>query len=926
MHKDYDSIYLKGVKVNNLKNIDLRIPHNKLTVITGVSGSGKSSLAFDTLYAEGQRRYVESLSSYARQFLGKLNKPEVDFIDGIPPAIAIQQKVQSRNPRSTIGTTTEIYDYIKLLFARIGRTYSPISGKEVKRHSTYDVFKYISSLPEGTKVIICFRYSPDKKKPLQDQLQLLKQQGYNRFLLEDRIIKTEELLENNNHKNTIELKIVIDRIKARKDDTLKSRLLDSIQTAFFEGKGECCVHSEHPEFLFQTFSARFEADGIEFELPTEHMFSFNNPIGACPLCEGYGKVLGIDQELVIPDTSLSIYQEAVVCWKGEKMQEWLKEFIRCAVKYNFPIHRPYYQLSSDERDLLWNGHNDLSGINDFFNYIENKKHKIQYRIMLSRYRGKTTCPECKGKRLKKEAQYVKINNASIGDLVDLSIFKLSEFFENIKLSKHDQEVSKRLMQEINHRLKTVLDVGLGYLSLNRLSVSLSGGESQRIRLASVFGGGLTGSLYILDEPSIGLHPRDTLNLIHVLKSLRDKNNTVVVVEHDEEIIRAADHIVDIGPGAGNLGGEIIFEGSISQLISKGQSLTAKYINGELQNIRNNNPEKWRNYIEIKGARLHNLKNIDVKIPLGIITAITGVSGSGKTSLIKGIFFPGLKRILGQAADKTGEHTSIIGDTHLVKDIEYVDQNPIGKSSRSNPATYIKAYDEIRKLYADLNQSKINGYKTSHYSFNVAGGRCEVCQGEGEIKVEMQFMADVYLVCEACEGKRFKDEILDIKHREKNIYDILEMTINEAVEFFSSSDNRTENKIAKILQNYIDVGLGYVKLGQSSNTLSGGESQRIKLATYLSQEKAQASVFVFDEPTVGLHFHDISKLLQSFKRIRDKGHTLVIIEHNPEVIRFADYIIDLGPEGGENGGELVFEGTAEDLSNCSRSITGQFVKI
>lgn len=924
MGQDTDQIKLKGVRVNNLKNIDIDIPHEKLVVITGVSGSGKSSLAFDTLYAEGQRRYVESLSSYARQFLGRLNKPEVDFIDGIPPAIAIQQKVISRNPRSTVGTSTEIYDYLKLLFARIGHTYSPVSGNLVKRHSIKDVVNYISGLPNGTKTIICFKYIFDNKRTYTENLELLTKIGYNRVLKDDKIIKIEELLDYPAKEKTKLLNIVIDRVKARDDEAFRARLSDSVQTAFFEGRGECCVltYGENPKT--ESFNNRFEADGIEFELPTEHMFSFNNPIGACPMCEGYGKVLGIDEDLVVPDKSLSIYQEAVVCWKGEKMQEWLKEFISKAAKFDFPVHRPYYMLTSDEKEILWYGKGSISGIHDFFNYVESKKHKIQYRIMLSRYRGKTTCPECKGKRLKKQAFYVKISGKSIGDLIDIPIYRLKEFFDKLKLNKYDKQVASRLLVEINIRLQSMLDVGLDYLTLNRLSVSLSGGESQRIRLATVFGAGLTGSIYILDEPSIGLHPRDTQNLIKVLQMLKKKGNTVVVVEHDEEIIRAADHIIDIGPGAGNLGGEIIFSGSLQELDQSGKGLTAQYIRGELQNPRNTHPQKWRNFIEVQGARHHNLQNIDVKFPLEVITVVTGVSGSGKTSLVKGVLFPAIKKILGQFGEKTGEHTLVSGDLHMIKDIEYVDQNPIGKSSRSNPATYIKAWDEVRKLYAEQKYAKSNGFKASHFSFNVTGGRCEVCQGEGEIKVEMQFMADVYLVCEACNGMRFKDDVLEVKFNEKNIFDILEMTVEEAVEFFNNSSGKSEKKIASLLQNYVDVGLGYVKLGQSSNTLSGGESQRIKLASYLSIEKAEPSIFVFDEPTVGLHFHDISKLLKSFSKIRDKGHSLIIIEHNPEVIRFADWVIDLGPGGGEFGGNLVFAGTPQDITKNKISVTGGYI--
>ena len=924
MSKDKNAIILKGVRVNNLKNINIDIPHGKFVVITGVSGSGKSSLAFDTLYAEGQRRYVESLSSYARQFLGRLNKPDVDFIEGIPPAIAIQQRVISKNPRSTVGTTTEIYDYLKLLYARIGRTFSPVSNTEVKRHNINDVVNYIISLPEETKTIVCFKYVFDKKRTINEHLEFLLKQGYNRVLSEHEIFKVEDIIKDKNLKKAEYINIVVDRIKARDDIALKTRLADSVQTAFFEGRGGCCIIHYGDKPVIKTFSSRFEADNIEFEEPSEHLFSFNNPIGACPLCEGYGKILGIDEDLIIPNKSLSIYQEAVACWKGDKMKKWLKEFISKSQKYDFPVHRPYYQLSLEQKDLLWHGNKTVSGIYDFFSFVESKKHKIQYRIMMSRYRGKTTCPECKGKRLKKEAFYVKINKKSIGDLIDISFYKLKDFFDNLKLNKYDKDVSLRILEEINTRLNSITDVGLGYLTLNRLSSSLSGGESQRIRIATMFGAGLTGSLYVLDEPSIGLHPKDTQNLIRVLKNLKDKNNTVVVVEHDEEIIRAADYIIDIGPGAGNYGGEIIFKGNITELRKNNKSLTAKYLNGKLQNIKNSDPANLRNYIEIKGARHNNLKNIDVKIPLNLITVVTGVSGSGKTSLVKNILFPALQKLKGGYGEKTGEHSSVEGDIHLIKEAKYVDQNPIGKSSRSNPATYIKAYDEIRKLFASQKYAKTNGYKPSHFSFNIDGGRCEVCQGEGEIKVEMQFMADVYLVCEACNGRRFKDDILEVKYKNKNIFDILEMSVGEAVEFFGESKDSTEKKITRLLQNYIDVGLDYVKLGQSSNTLSGGESQRIKLASFLSHEKAEPALFIFDEPTTGLHFHDISKLLQSFRKIKDKGHSLVIIEHNPEVIRFADRVIDLGPGGGDDGGELIFEGTVEELKKCKKSLTGKYL--
>ncbi|MDD4150639.1 MAG: excinuclease ABC subunit UvrA [Bacteroidales bacterium] len=920
-----DSISLRGVRVHNLKNIDVDIPHGKLIVITGLSGSGKSSLAFDTLFAEGQRRYVESLSSYARQFLGRMNKPEVDFIDGIPPAIAIQQKVNTRNPRSTVGTSTEVYEYLKLLFARIGKTHSPVSGTEVKRHNVGDVVDTILGFEEGTKVLICFTYVFNNVQTKEDQLQLIQKQGYNRVVCDEELFRIEDFIDDASLKAKKSVRIVLDRIVVKSDENQIGRVSDSVQTAFYEGRGECCIMQIESEArISQTFSNRFEADGIEFEIPTVHMFSFNNPIGACPVCEGFGKVLGVDEDLVIPNKSLSLFDNAVACWRGEIMQEWKKEFISKSAKFDFPIHRPYHQLSPQEKDLLWDGNSQLSGVNYFFKYLESKKQKIQYRVMISRYRGKTTCPECKGKRLKKEASYVKIKGYSIGELIDISMFELKDFFDKIKLTKYEKEVAERLLEEITTRLSSIVDVGLGYLTLNRLSSTLSGGESQRINLATIFGSGLVGSLYILDEPSIGLHPKDTENLIAVLKNLRDRDNTVVVVEHDEEIMRAADYIIDIGPKAGNFGGEIVFAGTPSEMIKKSNTLTSQYLKGLLTTRDSYERLKWNNFIEIKGARQFNLKNIDVKFPLGVATVVTGVSGSGKTSLIKTILYPALKKILGQFADKTGEHDAITGDIHLINDIEYIDQNPIGKSSRSNPATYIKAYDEIRKLFADQSHSKANGYKPSHFSFNVQGGRCETCQGEGEITVEMQFMADVHLVCEECGGKRFKDDILDVKFQEKNIADVLDMPISEAVEFFSLGKGRPEKKITALLQNYLDVGLGYVKLGQSSNTLSGGESQRVKLASFLSKEKMSPMIFVFDEPTTGLHFHDIRKLLQAFDKIRDKGHTLIIIEHNPEVIKFADWIIDLGPEGGDKGGQLMFAGTPEQIISSKDSVTGKYI--
>lgn len=920
-----EGIILKGVRVHNLKNINTFIPHGKLVVITGLSGSGKSSLALDTLFAEGQRRYVESLSSYARQFLGRMHKPDVDFIDGIPPAVAIEQKVNTRNPRSTVGTSTEIYDFLKLLFARIGKTYSPISGTEVKRHNVSDVVEKIIQLPQESKVFICFKYKFNNIENKTSQLNLIIKQGYTRIFLDNEIIKIEDLIDSEKLEKQKEIKLILDRIVIKTDDKQYSRIADSVQTAFLEGDGECCIYSEiNGEIKTFNFSNKFEADGIQFDIPSEALFSFNNPIGACPVCEGYGKILGIDEDLVIPDKSLSIYEDAVVCWKGEVMKEMKYEFIKKAAKYNFPIHKPYYELTPEQKDLLWNGNNEVIGINGFFEYLESKKQKIQYRVMISRYRGKTICPECKGKRLKKESFYVKIDGKSIGDLIDIPITELKDFFENIKLSNFDKKASERLINEIKLRLNALIDVGLGYLTLNRLSSTLSGGESQRINLATVFGAGLVGSLYVLDEPSIGLHPRDTKNLIKVLKQLRDKGNSVVVVEHDEEIIRFADYIIDIGPLAGIYGGEIIFEGTPEEMIKNSDTLTAKYLKGELSNPKNDTPDKSYNFIEIKGARHNNLKGIDVKFPLNVINVVTGVSGSGKSSLIKGVLYPAIKKRLSYTSEKTGEHKAIIGDFHLISDIVYIDQNPIGKSSRSNPATYIKAFDEIRKLFSEQKQSINNGYKPSHFSFNVPGGRCETCAGEGEIVVEMQFMADVHLVCEECNGKRFKDDILEIKFRGKNIYEVLEMSISEAVDFFGIDNDKTAQKISKLLNYYVETGLGYLKLGQSSSTLSGGESQRIKLASFLSQEKLQPTIFVFDEPTTGLHFHDISLLLKSFLRLKQAGHTLIIIEHNPEVIKFADWIIDLGPDGGENGGNLIFTGTFNDLINCKDSVTAQML--
>ena len=924
MPKANKKIVLQGVKVHNLKNISLDIPHGKLIVITGLSGSGKSSLAFDTLFAEGQRRYVESLSSYARQFLGRMDKPEVDLIDGIPPAIAIRQKVNTRNPRSTVGTATEIYDYLRLLYARIGKTYSPVSGKEVRRHQVQDVVAFFKNLEIETKVLVCFDYEL-KDATLPEQIELLSQQGFSRLLVNNTVKSFQDYIVTETGKPTY-LRIILDRLKVKDDEQLLNRLADSVQSAFFEGKGMCTLmyYSGKDKMQEVVFSNRFEADGITFETPTQHLFSFNNPVGACPLCEGFGLTLGIDVDLVIPNKNLSIYEEAVVCWRGEKMSKWKDRLIMNAGKFDFPIHKPYYKLSNEQKELLWTGNEYFDGLNDFFKHIEEKKYKIQSRAMLSRYRGKTLCPECKGTRLKKEADYIKIAGKSVADIVDFSIEELLDWFKNIELSDFDVKMSERILLEVNNRLQFLKDVGLGYLSLNRGASTLSGGETQRISLASSLGSSLVGSLYILDEPSIGLHPRDTSRLIKVLKQLRDENNTVIVVEHEEEIIRSADHIIDIGPAAGLYGGEVVFNGSLKKLLTQKNSITADYLTGVKLVKRVDDVHDWNNYIHLHGARQHNLKNLDVKIPLGITTVITGVSGSGKTTLIKNVLYPALKKRFGAYGERSGEYSRLTGDLHMIHDIEYVDQNPIGKSSRSNPATYIKAWDEVRKLFSAQKLSQVNGFKPAHFSFNVEGGRCDECQGEGEIKVEMQFMADVYLKCEACGGQRFKDDVLDVKFNGKNVADFLDMTIDETIDFLENEKGNFEKRIAKLLTHYRDVGLGYLKLGQSSNTLSGGESQRIKLASFLSNEKSLAAVYVFDEPTTGLHFHDISNLLSAFNKMRQKGHTIIIIEHNAEIIKNADWVIDLGPQGGDAGGNIVFEGKPVDLIKCKKSYTGKYL--
>lgn len=925
--KDAKYIEIQNARVHNLKNISLKIPRNKFIVVTGVSGSGKSSLAFDTLFAEGQRRYVESLSSYARQFLGRINKPEVDFINGIPPAIAIEQKVNTRNPRSTVGTSTEVYDYLKLLYARIGQTISPVSGQVVSRNSVTDVVDYINSFAEGTRLIISAPLKAKNGRSILQEVELLMQQGFSRIETNDEIIRIDELVksETENFCNG-SCNLVIDRAAVKPDEDSQSRFADSVQTAFFEGHGECLVkiykkggtESKH-------FSNHFEADGIEFEEPTVHMFSFNNPVGACPTCEGYGKVIGIDEDLVIPNKSLSIYQDAIACWKGEKMSKWKNELIYSADKFDFPIHKPFYELSEEQKFLIWTGNQYFEGLNQFFKHLEEGSYKIQYRVMLSRYRGKTVCPECKGSRLKKEAGYVKVAGKSLQELVLMPISVLKDFFSQMSLSDHDRKISNRILIEINNRLDFLNDVGLGYLTLNRLSSTLSGGESQRINLATSLGSSLVGSLYILDEPSIGLHSRDTEKLIKVLRRLQKIGNTVLVVEHDEEIIRAADEVIDIGPMAGQHGGEVVFQGAHTDLVKNPISLTTKYLTGMEEIPVPKQRRKWTNSIEVVGARENNLKNITTKFPLNALTVITGVSGSGKSSLVSKILTPALTKILGEYGEKTGLHDAILGDYKMISAIEFIDQNPIGKSSRSNPVTYLKAYDEIRKLLSDQQAAKIHKLKPSHFSFNVDGGRCDECQGEGTIKVEMQFLADVYLLCESCGGKRFKEDILDVKYKELNVDDILNLTVNAAIELFKQGKSSTEKKITKRLQPLQDVGLGYIKLGQASSTLSGGESQRVKLASFLAKEKHSPTLFIFDEPTTGLHFHDIKKLLDSFNALISRGHSILIIEHNLDVIKSADWIIDLGPEGGDKGGHLVFAGTPEKLVKEKKSYTAEALK-
>lgn len=928
-------IIIKRARVNNLKNLSVAIPRNKLVVITGLSGSGKSSLAFDTLFAEGQRMYVESLSSYARQFLGRMEKPEVDYIKGVSPAIAIEQKVNTRNPRSTVGTTTEIYDYLKLLYARIGKTYSPVSGQEVKRDSVSDVVDYIHKQKEGTRIMVACPLKISKSRKLTDELNLLLSKGFARVLEGGEVKFIEELTSpqaaGTKKKAAAKLKteeleyeILIDRAAVNaSDEDLTFRLSDSVQTAFFEGHGDCVIYVEGQKK--KQFSDRFELDDILFTEPTINLFSFNNPFGACQTCEGFGKILGIDEDLVIPDKSLSVYEGAIGPWRGEVMSEWAKPLIKNGIKFNFPIHRAYSDLTRKERDLLWEGNEYFEGINKFFKYLESKTHKIQYRVMLSRYRGRTTCPDCRGTKLRKDASYVKIADTSITDLVLMPIEEALVFFDALKLPAYEQKVSERILTEIRSRLEYMTKVGLGYLTLNRVTGTLSGGEFQRIKLATALGSALVGSMYIMDEPSIGLHPRDTARMVEVLKSLRDMGNTVIVVEHEEEIMRAADQIIDIGPDAGSHGGELIFQGTQKDIRGKIKSHTTDYLSGTETISVPARRRKWKDAVTVTGARENNLKNLTVKFPLGILTVVTGVSGSGKSTLIKKILYPALGRMSGSVAEVPGKYDRLEGDIAKISQVEFIDQNPIGKSSRSNPISYVKAYDAIRNLYADQPLAKQRGYKPSHFSFNVEGGRCDTCEGEGEIKVEMQFMADIFLKCDSCHGKRFKQEVLEVEHKGKNIFDVLDMTVEEGLEFF-----RDKKPVYEKILPLFEVGLGYVKLGQSSNSLSGGEAQRVKLASFLGKNNSDTTgniLFIFDEPTTGLHFHDISKLLKAINALVDQGHTVLVIEHNLEVIKCADWIIDLGPEGGEKkGGKLLFEGTPEDMvKKAKEGYTAEFLK-
>lgn len=919
------NILVKGARVNNLKNITVEIPRNKLVVITGLSGSGKSSLAFDTLYAEGQRRYVESLSAYARQFLGKMAKPEADFIKGLPPAIAIEQKVNTRNPRSTVGTSTEIYDYMRLLFGRIGKTYSPVSGMQVKKHTPEDVIATAQSYPEGTRIAVIAPVSLPEKRTFSQQLEIYLKEGYSRMVKDGEFIMIEDLLAADTPATADGYDLLVDRLAVEAAGDEASRLADSVETAFFEGHDEMSLLVWSESGLHRhDFSKRFDADGITFREPSELMFNFNNPYGACPKCEGFGKVIGLDPDLVVPDKSLSVYEDAVVCWRGEKMSEWKRELIHIAPHVGFPIHRPYCDLTEKELDLLWHGNGRFRGIDGFFKMVEENQYKIQYRVMLARYRGKTTCPVCHGSRLNKDASYVKIGGMTISDLVRMPVSDLREWFRNLQLGENDAKIAERLLVEINNRIGFLCDVGLGYLTLDRLSSTLSGGESQRINLATSLGSSLVGSLYILDEPSIGLHSRDTDRLIGVLRKLQQLGNTVVVVEHDEEIMRASDYIIDVGPEAGRHGGEIIYQGDVANLQKATGSYTVKYLNGEMSIPVPKRRRQWRDYIEVVGARQHNLKNIDVKFPLGVMTVVTGVSGSGKSTLVRDILYRAMVRHLGDPCDAPGLHKALRGDLHRISAIEFVDQNPIGKSSRSNAATYLKAFDEIRKLFAEQQSAKQMGFPAGYFSFNAEGGRCEECKGEGTITIEMQFMADIVIPCEACHGERYKKEVLEIKYRDKNINDVLNMTVNQAIEFFGESNESLPKKIVRRLKPLQDVGLGYIKLGQSSSTLSGGENQRVKLAYFLSLEKPEPTMFIFDEPTTGLHFHDINTLMDSFNRLIALGHTVIIIEHNMDVIKCADHVIDIGPEGGAEGGNIVAEGTPEKVAATPGSYTGKYL--
>jgi len=926
--EDVINIEIKGARVNNLKNIDVIIPRDKLTVITGLSGSGKTSLAFDTLFAEGQRRYVESLSSYARQFLGRISKPEVDYINGISPAIAIEQKTNNRNPRSTVGTATEVYEYLKLLYARIGKTYSPISGNVVKRHSVSDVADFINKLPNETKVFICIPVNTYGNRSIDEQLQLYKKQGFARIYFDNQILTIEDYIDKKHSKNE-KIELLIDRLIIDKEETeLIERIADSVQTAFNESGGYCIVHfSNGDSFKREQFSSRYELDGINFEEPTINLFSFNNPYGACKNCEGYGTVIGIDEDLVIPNKYLSIYEDAVACWRGEKMEVWKTQLINNAYLFDFPIHKPYIELNEEQKRLLWEGNEYFEGINNFFKSIEEQSFKIQYRVMLSRYRGKTVCPECKGSRLRKDASNVKVGGKSIIELVLMSVSENLIFFKQLEINEYEKKVAKRILIEIINRLQTIEDVGLGYLTLNRLSLTLSGGETQRLNLATSLGSSLVGSMYILDEPSVGLHPRDTHRLIGVLQKLKSLGNTVVVVEHDEEIMKAADNIIDMGPLAGEKGGEVIFSGNYEELLKVNNSLTGDYLKGLKCVKLPDERKKWKDYIFFEGICENNLKSINVKIPLNTTTVVSGVSGSGKSSLVKNIIYTALKSHYEGYSEKIGKYLRLSGDLQKLAGVEYIDQNPIVKSSRSNPATYVKAFDEIRLLFSEQSLAKARGYKQGFFSFNIEGGRCEECEGEGFVKIEMQFMADLKLVCESCNGKRFKEEVLDIKFKDKSIFDVLEMTVDQALIFFDSQKKSSiESQIIQKLTPLSKVGLGYIKLGQPSSSLSGGEAQRIKLATFLNKGYSENPIlFIFDEPTTGLHFHDINKLKNAFDELISNGHTVLIVEHNIDIIKTADWIIELGPEGGNNGGYLVFEGTPDDLAYCEKSYTAKFLK-